>query len=125
NQDYKEIVSTANDATNGSAAGATNAPYLNSLIAQYGLATDYNDSGNHPSLPNLLYLISGDSQYPGFLDVDPMQSFITGTFPVKADNLGGQMQTAGIAWRSYQEDMGTPCKLTGAGNYAPKHDPFL
>ena len=46
-------------------------------------------------------------------------------FPVDKPNLGTQMQAAGIKWRSYQESMGTPCKLSGAGPYAPKHDPFL
>ena len=38
NMDYNEIV------------GSTHAPYLNSLIASYGLATNYKDTG-HPSLP--------------------------------------------------------------------------
>jgi hypothetical protein len=113
NHDYNEIV------------GSPNAPYLNSLIAQYGLATNYKDSGVHPSLPNYLYMVSGDTQYPGLVDLLPTQSFVTGSFPVKKDNLGSQMQTAGIAWRSYQETMGTACKLTNSGSYAPKHDPFL
>ena len=114
NHDYNEIV------------GSTSAPYINMLISQYGLATNYQDSGTHPSLPNYLYLASGATQYPGIIDLDPTQSFITGSFPVKAENLGGQLQTAGIAWRSYQESMGTPCLLSAnANHYAPKHDPFL
>jgi hypothetical protein len=114
NHDYNEIV------------GSTNAPYLNGLIAQGGLATNYQDSGSHPSLPNYLYLVSGDIQYPGYVDLNPTQSFVTGTFPVKADNLGAQLQAAVIPWRSYQESMGTPCALAPNSNhYAPKHDPFL
>ena len=48
NHDYKEVV------------GSPNAPYFNSLIATYGLATNYHDSGTHPSLPNYLVLASGD-----------------------------------------------------------------
>src|SRR5512135_2884511 len=39
NHDYAEIV------------GSSNAPYINSLIAQGGLATKYKDTA-HPSLPN-------------------------------------------------------------------------
>lgn len=109
NHDYNEIV------------GSANAPYLNSLIAKYGLATNYMDSGTHPSLPNYLYMVSGATQYLGFIDLDP--TFFP--FPVNADNLGHQLTTAGIPWRSYQESMGTACKLSGSGNYAPKHDPFL
>jgi hypothetical protein len=110
NHDYAEIV------------GSSNAPYINSLIAQGGLATNYSDSGTHPSLPNYLYMISGDTQYPGGLDVGTMAS---PWFPSKGDNLGNQMENGGIAWRSYQESMGTACKLTDASPYATKHDPFL
>jgi phospholipase C len=109
NHDYLEIV------------GSSNAPYINSLIAEGGLATNYLDSGTHPSLPNYLYMVSGSPQYLGVLDWNPTQ-FI---FPVDADNLGNQMQLAGITWRAYQESMGTPCLLTTSGHYAPKHDPFL
>jgi len=108
NHDYNEIV------------GSSNAPYINSLIAMGGLATNYNDT-IHPSLGNYLYMISGDNQYPGIIDVDPTTIW----FPSDGDNLGNQMQQAGIKWRSYQESMGTPCKLSGSGKYAPKHDPFL
>jgi phospholipase C len=113
NHDYAEIV------------GSSNAPYINSLIAQYGLAKSYMDSGVHPSLPNYLTMISGAPQYSGGIDVEPTQS----PFPVNAQNLGTQLEAAGIAWRSYQESMGSACALAGvsnaAGNYAPKHDPFL
>jgi hypothetical protein len=109
NQDYTDIV------------GSSNAPYINSLIDKFGLATNYSDSGEHPSLPNYLTMISGAPQYPGQRDIDPNKA----PFPVDQPNLGAQMQAAGIKWRSYQESMGTPCKLTASGSYAPKHDPFL
>jgi phosphatidylinositol-3-phosphatase len=108
NHDYAEII------------GSANAPYINSLIAQGALATNYKDT-LHPSLPNYLYMISGDNQYPGFIDLDP--TFFP--FPVDQPNLGTQLQAAGIKWRSYQESMGSPCALAGSGNYAPKHNPFL
>jgi len=110
NHDYAEIV------------GSSNAPYINSLIAQYGLATNYMDSGVHPSLPNYLTMISGAPQYPGKNDLLPTQS----PFPVTKDNLGTQLEAAKIPWKSYQESMGSPCMLTTVGTlYAPKHDPFL
>ena len=109
NHDYAEIV------------GSSNAPYINSLIAMGGLATNYKDT-NHPSLPNYLHMISGADQYPGLVDVSPTTAPY---FPANAQNLGTQMEAANIAWRSYQESMGTACKLTSAGTYAPKHDPFL
>jgi hypothetical protein len=113
NHDYAEIV------------GSPNAPYINGLIATYGLATSYMDSGIHPSLPNYLTMISGDPQYAGGTDLLPTAS----PFPKTAENLGSQLEAANIPWRSYQESMGSPCLLTTAtspsGSYAPKHDPFL
>jgi phosphatidylinositol-3-phosphatase len=109
NHDYAEIV------------GSANAPYINNtLIAQGGLATNYKDT-NHPSLPNYLHMISGADQYPGYIDLDP--TFFP--FPVDQPNLGTQLEAANIPWRSYQESMGTACSLSGAGEWAPKHDPFL
>lgn len=110
NQDYDDIV------------GSANAPYINSLIAQYGLATNYEETGD-PSLPNYLNMISGDNQYFGIFDVDPTAWPF---FPSANENLGTQLQAAGIPWRSYQDSMGSPgCQLSGSGAYAPKHDPFL
>ena len=109
NHDYSEIV------------GSSNAPYINSLIAQGALATNYKDTA-HPSLPNYLHMISGDNQYPGVVDIGPNQFPY---FPAMKDNLGTQLEAAGIKWRSYQESMGQPCQLTDNGNYATKHDPFL
>jgi hypothetical protein len=115
NHDYAEIVSQkAGD------AASINAPYINSLIKQYGLATSYSETGD-PSLPNYLHMISGDNQYPGGIDLDP--TFYP--FPVDKPNLGDQLTTANIKWRSYQEDTPTACALAGKNNYAPKHDPFL
>ena len=109
NHDYAEIV------------GSSNAPYINSLIAMGALATNYKDTA-HPSLPNYLHMISGDNQYPGFIDIGPNQ---VPYFPAMKDNLGTQLEAAHVKWRSYQESMGTPCTLTDAGDYATKHDPFL
>ncbi len=110
NHDYAEVV-----------GDKTDAPFLNSLIDTYGLATNYMDSGTHPSLPNYLTMMSGDPQYFGIIDLDPT----TSPFPTAADNLGNQMTGAGIKWRAYAEGMGTACNLSGSGSYAAKHDPFL
>lgn len=109
NHDYAEIV------------GSPNAPYINYLIAQYGLATNYDDT-IHPSLGNYLHMISGDNQYPGIIDIGPKQAPY---FPAKKDHLGTQLEAAGIKWRAYAESMGSPCKLTDSGTYAPRHVPFL
>src|SRR4051812_19111920 len=109
NHDYAEII------------GSANAPYINSLLAMGALATNYKDV-NHPSLPNYLHMISGADQYPGIVDIDPTQFPY---FPADKPNLGTQLEAAGIKWRSYQETMGTPCKLAAAGKFAPRPDPSL
>ncbi len=109
NHDYDEVV------------GSSDAPFFNELIAKYGLATNYSDCGIHPSLPNYLCLISGAPQYSGGVDLLPTSA----PFPVVAQHLGSQLLAAGLKFKSYQESMGTACKLTNSGRYAPKHDPFL
>lgn len=108
NHDYAEIVDNPK------------VPYINSLIAQYGLATAYHETGS-PSLPNYLHMITGDNQ--------GVQTNVLPTkapyFPMAMDNLGTQLQAAGLKWRSYQESMGTPCLLENSGDFVPRHDPFL
>ncbi len=101
--------------------GSANAPYLNSLITQGGLATNYKDTV-HPSLGNYLNMISGANQYPGVVDIGPEQFPY---FPSSEQHLGTQLVAANIPWRAYQESMGTPCNLSTAGKYAPKHNPFI
>ena len=44
-----------------SVVGNSHAPYINSLIAKYGLATNYHGVA-HPSQPNYLALFSGSTQ---------------------------------------------------------------
>ena len=107
NHDYKEVV------------GSANAPYINSLIDQGALATNYMDSGVHPSLPNYLYMLSGQTFVKS--DIGPK----TAPFPSSADNLAAQMTSKGVAWRAYMESMGTPCGLSDKGTYAPRHNPFV
>ena len=113
NHDYAEIV------------GSPNAPYINNtLIANGALATNYKDTA-HPSTPNYLHLITGADSfngYTGVIDVNPQQ---WPYFPIAMSNLGTQLETANIKWRSYQESMGTACKLADDGEFAPRHDPFL
>ncbi len=115
NTSYNQVVGNMKDA-----------PFINSLIAQGGLATNYKDSGTHPSLPNYLYMTSGDPQYPGIVDCDPTQLCdFTVQFPIDKENLGHQLTAAGVKWRAYMDSMMTPCKLTTSGPYAPKHNPFV
>jgi hypothetical protein len=82
------------------------APYLNRLItpgnpnaAQSSFASNYtNIPGIHPSEPNYVWQEAG---LAGPLnDADPYPNNI-----VNAPNFRGLLQTAGIPWKSYQEDI--------------------
>ncbi|MBV9526549.1 MAG: phosphoesterase [Candidatus Dormibacteraeota bacterium] len=99
-----------------SVIGASDAPYVNALASQHGLATE-SYGVSHPSLPNYLELISGSTQ--GVSDDGTGYSF-------GAPTLAGQLQAAGIGWRAYMEGMPSPCYGGAGGNgYAKKHDPFM
>ncbi len=110
NHNYSEIV------------GSPSAPYINNtLLPMSSYATQYfNPPGNHPSLPNYLWLESGTNF--GILDDnDPSTNHQSTT-----SHLATQLTTAGISWKSYQESItGTTCPLTGAYPYAPRHNPFV
>src|SRR6266498_6023493 len=71
--------------------GSSSAPYINSLAQQYGLATNYYGI-RHPSLPNYLALIGGDTF--------GITSDCTTCF-VNAPNLVDQLERAGKSWKAY------------------------
>jgi hypothetical protein len=120
--------------------GSSSAPYINSLIATYALATNYT-APDHPSLPNYIELTSGGSQgvacdcQPGGvpnctagLGVTACNLLQNSCFcPQSVPHLGDQLDSAGIEWREYAEGMGAPCNPTvdAGANYAVSHVPFL
>jgi hypothetical protein len=91
-------------------------PYFNELAAANTLLTAHYAVA-HPSLPNYLALIAGD------------------TFGVTVDctkctydavSLPDLVESSGRRWKTYQEDMPSACFVgAGAGNYAMKHNPFV
>jgi len=92
------------------------APYINQLATRYATADHYY-AIRHPSLPNYLALIGGDTFGVDSDCTDCFQS---------APNLVDALEANGKTWKSYQEDMPKPCFLgQGTGKYALKHDPFL
>jgi phospholipase C len=72
---------------------------------------------SHPSLPNYLALVSGDTQ--------DITSDCT-TCIVDVPNLADSLEHAGRTWKTYAEGIPRP-GFTGAwaGRYAKKHDPFV
>ncbi|HTP09723.1 MAG TPA: alkaline phosphatase family protein [Anaerolineae bacterium] len=102
--------------------GNAAAPYINSLIADYGLATHYNGVA-HPSQPNYLALFSGSTQ--GIAD-DAHHDF-------SGQNLADQLEAQGLAWKVFAQNVPPDC-FTGAtatdgedgtGTYARKHEPAI
>lgn len=97
------------------------APFLHSVIARCGLATNYHNV-THPSLPNYLALTSGVS-------VSSMNPFLGDCPPkscsalVHSNNLFNQLATRG--WMSFDESMPRSCDPKPSGNYSPKHNPAL
>lgn len=89
--------------------GSPDAPYLNSLAGECGLATNYSGV-SHPSLPNYIALTSGSTQG---IDDD------TG-HPVNGPSLFGLL---GTGWRSLEESMPANCDHHSGGEYALKHNP--
>jgi hypothetical protein len=99
-----------------------NAPYLNRLIARYGLATNYRAVA-HPSEPNYLALFSGSTQ--GVRD--------DGVHRLAGRNLADQLAAKGRTWRVYAQNVPAGCFTgsvarggpDGPGTYARKHEPAI
>ncbi|OLC95364.1 MAG: hypothetical protein AUH86_12145 [Acidobacteria bacterium 13_1_40CM_4_58_4] len=105
NTDYSSVI------------GTTVMPYLTTLIAKYGLATQYY-ANTHPSIGNYFMLTTGqiltnnDSETPA-------------SFPVSVDNVVRELLLNGKTWKSYAENLPSVGYIGGSsGNYAVRHNPF-
>jgi acid phosphatase len=102
--------------------GSPDAPYLNQLVARYGLATQYHGL-THPSQPNYIALISGATQ--GVTD--------DSVHDLDAPNLADQLEAHGKTWRVFAQNGPTDCSTAasatdgpdGAGTYVRRHNPFI
>ena len=125
----------------------TAAPYINSLItpgnsnaAQVSYCTHHYNAGVgvHPSEPNYIWAEAG-TDFGDHVDTDPSSG--AGNI-FTAPHLTGQLNTAGIAWKNYQEDVqlssgpahsvsGTsttvinPYYSNGQYSYGAKHNPMV
>jgi len=96
--------------------GSPDAPFLHSLARQGTLLTSYH-AITHPSLPNYLALLGGDTL--GITDDCP-------TCTLDASNLVDQLEAAGVSWRAYLQGLPAPCSnVPTASSYARKHNPFM
>lgn len=100
--------------------GNPNAPHINALAQQYGLAT-HSYGVTHPSEPNYVALIGGN-----FFGINNDAPYPSNT--VNAPSLAQQLENAGLTWKDYQQTMpyaGFTGTSSGNGLYASKHNPFL
>jgi phosphatidylinositol-3-phosphatase len=96
--------------------GSSQAPYINSLAAECGLATNYHNI-SHPSLPNYVGATSG-------LGFAALQKFEPDCNPsagcsTSAPSIFGQ----GESWKAYEESMPSNCYPVNSGEYAVRHNP--
>jgi len=113
-----EVIVVEENANSSAVVGNTAAmPYLNSLIANYGLATQYY-ANTHPSIGNYMMLATGqvltndDSRTPA-------------SFPVSADNVVRQLIASGKTWKAYAEDLPSAGYTGGnTADYAVRHAPL-
>jgi hypothetical protein len=100
----------------GQVIGSRQAPFLNRLAAGGTLLSNYY-AVSHPSLPNYLALIGGDT-FGIHSDCTSCQ--------LRANNLVDQLELAGISWKAYYQDLPAPgADMTHAGAYTINVDPFL
>jgi acid phosphatase len=109
----------------GSIVGSSAAPYLNSLIARYGLATQLYAEA-HPSEPDYIALTSGGLQGT---DSD-------GTYNLNVPNLFDQVEASGRTWHVYAQGYPGNCFKSfqaapvadgpgAVGDYVRKHNPAM
>lgn len=91
-------------------------PYFNQLATQYTLLTQFY-AVTHPSLPNYLAMVSGNT-----FDL----TFDCYSCSYDAPSFPDLIEASGRTWKTYQEDMPSACfDGTEYGQYAIKHNPFM
>jgi phosphatidylinositol-3-phosphatase len=93
--------------------GSSDVPYINQLVAQHGLATNFH-AESHPSLPNYIAMTSGSTQ--GVSDDDPPADH-----PLDVPSIFSLLPAGGS--RSLQESMPSNCAKFDSGEYAVRHNP--
>jgi phospholipase C len=96
--------------------GSSQAPYINSVANECGLATNYHNI-SHPSLPNYVAGTSGLG-YTGIARFDGDCNPVPGC-TTTAKSIFAQGET----WKAYEESMPSNCDMKNAGEYAVRHNP--
>jgi len=101
----------------GSVIGNRDMPYFNLLADTYTLLTQHY-AVRHPSLPNYLALIGGDT-FGITDDCDSVDCYLN------EPSLPDLIEASGRTWKTYQDDMPEPCFTGDTLRYVRKHNPFI
>ncbi len=96
--------------------GSANAPFINALIGQGTLLSNYVGT-YHPSDQNYLSIAGGDTFVQGAVYFPNIK--------VAAPHLGDRVEALGKSWKAYEQGMGTPCNLVKSTYYSPDDAPFI
>lgn len=100
------------------------ASYMSGLANSYGSATGDRYCNVNPSLPNYLCLTGGSNFGCAGYDGNPNSNACTAQ-AWNAPNIVDRLESAGLTWKAYMQDMPSNCYASDAGSYAVRHDPFV
>jgi hypothetical protein len=108
----------------------TNAPYIGTLISQNGLAAEFYDNGVVcGSINSYIAITNGNSFSLSGSNCGQCNGGPSGSCIVNTVNLPDRLEKIGMTWKSYFEDMPSPCSLasypSGIGDYDVGHNPFI
>ena len=102
----------------GQIIGESEAPYLNSLLAEGSLLTSF-FALHHPSQPNYIVLFSGERQ--GITN----NTCVENRPLIHARSLGGQLVRNGLSFKGYAEDLPkTGSMVCASEKYVRRHAPW-
>lgn len=99
----------------GTVIGNPEMPLFNRLAQENTLLSQHYAT-THPSLPNYISLIGGDTFGITYNCEDCF---------IDAPSLPDLVESSGRTWKTYQEDMPRPCFVGSSGDYVMKHNPFI
>lgn len=98
--------------------GNSDMAYFNLLANSYTLLTQHYAT-THPSLPNYISLIGGDT-----FDITDNCTDFDDCY-IDSPSLPDLIEASGRTWKTYQDDMPEPCFTGETLRYVRKHNPFI
>ena len=122
------VIPMENEPSSQIYGNTTYAPYINGLLANAASTSMFDDElPNLVSEPHYIFMEAGTNVFSDVTfstDAAPSASHSTSS----TAHLVTQLETANVPWMSYQMGITSgkcPVAANAAGEYAPKHDPFV